>query len=204
MVDPIVILGGGGHARSCIDVVETEGTYAIAGIVSPEGLPVMGYPHLGDDSNLIEIIDRYRNTLIGIGQIRSPHVRIALYDRLKSTGAFLPAIFSPKAYVSAHATAAEGTIVMHGAVVNAGANVGCNCIVNSLALVEHDAIIDDHCHISTGARINGGVHVGSGTFIGTGAVIHEGITIGSRCIVAAGSLVRDNLDSGSVYASSKR
>ena len=204
MDNGIFILGGGGHARSCIDVIEAEGSYAIAGIVAPETEPVMGYAHLGDDSNLGEVVGRYKNALIGIGQVRSPHVRISLYKRLKDIGAVLPTIISPKAYASPRATIADGTIVMHGAVVNAGAIVGSNCIINSLALVEHDAMIADHCHISTGARINGGVQVGSGTFIGSGAIIHEGISIGSHCIVAAGSLVREKLESGAVFTGSKQ
>jgi hypothetical protein len=29
----LLLIGGGGHCRTCIDVIETEGKYKIAGIV---------------------------------------------------------------------------------------------------------------------------------------------------------------------------
>ena len=31
--DKIILIGGGGHCKSCIDVIEQEGRFTIAGIV---------------------------------------------------------------------------------------------------------------------------------------------------------------------------
>ena len=49
----IILIGGGGHCASCIDVIEQEGIYQIAGIVDKnyDGKS-LGYPSLGDDSDL--------------------------------------------------------------------------------------------------------------------------------------------------------
>ena len=47
----LLLIGGGGHCRSCIDVIEAEGKYSIAGIVNQPGEntdPVLGYEVLGD------------------------------------------------------------------------------------------------------------------------------------------------------------
>ncbi len=33
MKEEIILIGGGGHCRACIDVIETNGKYRIAGIV---------------------------------------------------------------------------------------------------------------------------------------------------------------------------
>lgn len=33
MKEQIILIGGGGHCKSCIDVIEQEGKYQIAGIV---------------------------------------------------------------------------------------------------------------------------------------------------------------------------
>ena len=75
----------------------------------------------------------------------------------------------------------EGTIILHGAIINANVKVGKNCIINSKALIEHDSIIGDNCHISTGTIINGGVKVGDGTFIGSGSITKQSITIYHKC-----------------------
>lgn len=194
----LILIGAGGHARSCIDVIEQQGYFQIAGLIGlPEQKEVKpleyGYDVIGVDSDLSRLASSYKYALIAIGQIKSAEHRIQLYDQVRQLGFKLPTIVSPTAYVSRHATIGVGTIVMHGAIVNAGASIGDNCIINSCALIEHDVRVGDHCHISTGAILNGGVNVGAGSFIGSGSVAKHGITIGDRCVVGMGTLVRHNL-----------
>ena len=189
---PILLVGAGGHARACIDVIEQEGRFTVAGLV---GLPgevgtrMLGYAVLGSDADLAALLGDYAHALITIGQIKTPEPRTRLFDLVQQSGCTLPAIVSPRAYVSPHATVGAGTIVMHGAVVNAGAAVGRNCIINNQSLVEHDAVIADHCHISTAAAVNGGVHVGAGSFIGSGSSVRQDIRIGERCVIGMGQRV---------------
>lgn len=188
----IILFGGGGHCRSCIDVIENEGKFEIAGIVEKENGPaekVLGYPVIGNDEGLPDLRKFYENALITIGQIKDPHPREKLFRQLIDLAYNLPLVISPMAYISQHAVIGEGTIVMHNAIVNAGAKVGKNCILNNKSLVEHDSTIENHCHLATGSIINGEVYVGTGTFIGSGSVIREGVQIGKNCTVAARSVV---------------
>lgn len=193
MKEKIILIGGGGHCKSCIDVIEQEGRFTIAGIVDvPEKKQhnVLDYPVIGTDADLVELIKSFPNVLITLGQIKSPARRMELFNDLMQMGARFPVIKSPLAYVSPHAQVSEGTIVMHHALINAGASVGRNCIINTKALVEHDAIIEDHCHISTGAVVNGGVTIGSGSFFGSGAVSKEYTSIPANSFIKANSLYR--------------
>lgn len=176
MKEEIILIGGGGHCKSCIDVIEQEGRFTIAGIVDvPEKKQhkVLGYPVIGADTDLEELIKTYCNVLITLGQIKSPNRRIELFEGLIKMGACFPVIQSPLAYVSSHAHVAEGTVVMHHALINAGASVGRNCIINTKALVEHDAVIEDHCHISIGTIVNGDGVVPMGTFVGSNAIFRQ-------------------------------
>lgn len=189
----IILIGAGGHCRSCIDVIEQEGRFIIAGVVDrPDSgmVSAAGYPVLGEDSDLPGLRKQYAFALVAVGQIKSASVRIQLFERLKSLGFELPVILSPRAYVSKYAQVGAGTIVMHDALINTGASVGENCIINSKALIEHDAAVGSHCHISTGAIVNGGVHVGSGTFFGSNAVSVHGVSIPEGSFISAGSLER--------------
>jgi len=195
MKENIILIGGGGHCRACIDVIEKEGHFIIAGIVDmPEKKHqnVLGYPVIGSDADLAKLIKSFPNVLITLGQMKSPTRRKELFNDLRQMGACFPVIQSPLAYVSPHAQVAEGTIVMHHALINAGARIGINCIINTKALVEHDAVIEDHCHISTGAVVNGGVKIGSGSFFGSGAVSKEYTSIPPNSFVNANSLYRKN------------
>jgi len=188
----IVLIGGGGHCKSVIDVIEQEGQFKIVGIVDkPEllGSNILGYSVIANDSDLDGLAKKYQYALITVGQIKSPSLRIKLFDLATKAGFTLPSIISPNAYVSKHSSIGNGVVVMHDAIVNASVSIGDNCIINSQALVEHDCAISKHCHISTNATINGGVAVKLGCFIGSGAIIKESTTIGKNSFIKAGSLV---------------
>ena len=201
-MDKILLIGAGGHARSCVDVIETGGQFEIVGLIEKtEEIKGdnLGYPVIGTDNDLQKLAKSYQYALITIGQIQTAEHRILLFQQAIQFGFQLPIIIAPTAYVSQHATLGEGSIVMHGAIVNVGARVGNNCIINTRALIEHDATVEDHCHISTGAILNGDVSVGAGSFIGSGSVIKEGVAIGKGCLVGMGLTVRHNLSDNSRF-----
>jgi sugar O-acyltransferase (sialic acid O-acetyltransferase NeuD family) len=189
---PILLIGAGGHARSCIDVIEEEGRFTVSGLVGTAdqvGTLVLGYPVLGADTELPALLLQHAYVLVAVGQIKTPEPRIQLFDLLTNYWCALPVIVSPRAHISRHASVAAGTVVMHGAIVNAGASVGRNCILNSQSLIEHDSVIGDHCHIATGVAINSSVHVGAGTFVGSNVTVRQGVRIGERCVIGMGMRV---------------
>ena len=192
----IILIGAGGHAHACIDVIEQHGHYQIAGLVGMSEemhSQCFGYSVIATDDDLPQLAKDYQYALITVGQIQTPERRMRLYQQATEIGLQLPAIIDPSAHVSRHATIGSGVIVMHDAIVNAGARVGKNCIINTRALLDHDATVEDHCHISTGAILNGGVHIGAGSFVGSGSVIKQGVSIGKYCLVGMGLSVRHNL-----------
>jgi sugar O-acyltransferase (sialic acid O-acetyltransferase NeuD family) len=198
----LVLVGAGGHARSCIDVIEQEGIYVIGGLVglSQEvGSEHFGYKVLTADSGLALLAKRFPYALIAVGQIDSAELRIRLYEQYLAAGFIFPTIISSTAYVSTRSTIGAGTIVMQGAVINAGAVIGRNCIINSRALIEHDSQVADHCHISTGAILNGDTIIGAQSFIGSGAIIKEGVSVGAGSMIGMGLRVRHELDENSRF-----
>ncbi|MBN1840605.1 MAG: NeuD/PglB/VioB family sugar acetyltransferase [Campylobacterales bacterium] len=191
MKQKLLLIGGGGHCRSVIDVIEQENKFEIAGIIDKKelvGQEVLGYKIIGCDEDLEVLRKQYDRAFISVGQIKTPKIRMALFEQLKILGYELPSIVSPLAYVSKHAKVGEGSIVMHHALVNANANVGKNCIINSKALIEHDAIIEDNCHISTGAIVNGGACVKEGSFYGSNVTCKEYCEVSG--FIKAGSVAK--------------
>lgn len=191
----IILIGAGGHAHSCIDVIEQQDQFSIGGLVGIQEemhSRHLGYSVIATDGDLELLAKEYQFAFITVGQILSPNNRIRLYQRCTELGFLFPIIIAPTSHVSSHAIVGKGTIVMHGAIVNAAAKVGENCIINTRALIEHDATVEDHCHISTGAILNGRVNVGTGSFIGSGCVIKDGVSIGKGCVMGMGLSVRSN------------
>ena len=202
---PIILVGGGGHCISCIDVIEQTGLYQIIGILDiPEklGEKVLNYPIIGTDNELERFLPDCTDYLITVGQIKSSALREKLFQKTKKAGGNLPAIISPIAHVSRYAHIEEGTIVMHQALINAGASVGKGCIINTKALIEHEAIIGNFCHISTAAIVNGQATIGDQCFVGSNTIIANNTDITANTVIAAGSQVLRSIESSGTYIGS--
>jgi sugar O-acyltransferase (sialic acid O-acetyltransferase NeuD family) len=192
----IILLGGGGHCKSCIDVIENENKYKIIGIIDKKKNSLLNYKVFSENYLNNKLI-KNNYALVTVGQIKNYKIRAKLFNRLKDLGFKMPSIISPAAYISKHAVIGQGTIIMHGATVNAGAIIGNNCIINTNSLIEHDVVIGDHTHISTKATINGGVVIGNKVFVGSHSIIKDNISIGERSIVGAGLYIKKNLQEDS-------
>ena len=197
----LILIGGGGHCKSVIDVAELAG-YNILGILDmPEdvGKSVLDYKVIGTDDDIPQYADN-TEFIITVGFIKNPAIRVRIFNKVKEAGGKLATLVASTAHVSPYATLGEGTVVMHQAVVNAGAQVGANCIINTFCNIEHDALIGNQCHISTGTMVNGDCKVGERVFIGSQSVLANGITVGNDIIIGAGSVVCKSLSEKGVYA----
>lgn len=198
----LLLVGAGGHARSCIDVIEQEGTFQVVGLVGLDGQigsKIGDYEVIATDETFSDLVQDVSYVLISVGQIVSPDTRIKLFERAIRAGYEVVSIVSPSAYVSQSSKIGRGTIIMPGAIIGAAVTIGDNCIINSRALIEHETQIFDHCHISTGAILNGGVTIERSSFIGSGAIIKEGVRVGERTIVGMGVNLRKDLVANSNF-----
>jgi sugar O-acyltransferase (sialic acid O-acetyltransferase NeuD family) len=188
MKKKIIIIGTGGHAKSCADVIQSlSKDYLIAGYVEKESVKEKkkNIKILGTDKDIQKLSKIYKYACIGLGQIISPKLRIRFFDNLKKLNFFLPTIISKNAYVSKNCKIGQGTIVMHGVIINAESNIGENCIINTKSVIEHDVSIGNNCHIAGSAVINGGVIIENNCFVGSGAIIKENLRIKRGSIIPA-------------------
>ena len=200
---PIILIGGGGHCKSCIDVIESTGEWDIKGILDKNirvGERVLNYTVAGNDEDIDKMVKNGYFFLITVGQIKSAAVREMIYQNLKLRNARIATIISAKATVSRYAEIGEGTIVHHGSIINANSVIGENNIINTGAGIEHDVRIGNNNHISTYSILNGDVKVGNGCFIGSGAIVGNGVEITDNVVIGAGSLVLKNIEYPGIYA----
>lgn len=202
MKRPLILIGGGGHCKSVIEVAESAG-YEIKGIldmpdeVGKEVLP--GHKIIGIDDDIPQYVEKC-DFVITVGFIKNPALRIKLYNKVKAAGGRLATIIASTAHVSKYAELGEGIVIMHHAFVNAGAKIGDNCIINTFVNIEHDAEVGNQCHISTGTMVNGECKIGENCFIGSQSVCANCIEIASDIIVGAGSVVRKSIRVKGIYA----
>ena len=98
-IPSIVLVGAGGHAAACADVIEQAGSFAIAGMIgTPEqvGTHVAGYAVIGTDEDLPRLRRTHAHALVTVGQIRTAAPRVRLWEVLTDGGWTVPTVVSPR------------------------------------------------------------------------------------------------------------
>ena len=198
----VLLIGAGGHATSCIEAIEAENKKEIVGLIGTQdevGKKLLGYEVIGSEKDFADLLELTSNLILGIGQIKSPNLRIEIKDKFIKKGFNFKSVVSPTAQVSKHAVIGIGSVVMHKVVINAGVKIGDYSIINTGSIIEHDSKIGNFAHISTGVISNGETSIGNNTFVGSGTIIMQQIKIGNNCIVGMGQQVRHDLSDNSTY-----
>jgi len=201
----LILVGGGGHCKSVIEVIKGLPQYNIVGILDPcynsnQDQLVQDIPIIGNDDDISRHISSGRSFVVTVGQIKSPKIRIKLFGLIKSKGGKLPVIQAKTAYVSKDSAVGEGTVVLNNTVINCNCKIGIGTIINSGAIIEHDCVIGDYCHIAPGAVLTGNTKIDNHTFIGANSVLVQGVHVGRESLIGAGSVVNKNVPDSQVWA----
>ncbi len=187
----IILIGAGGHAKSCVDIIKDLKKYKITYLVEKKiGNNLDKYKKIiYNKNNLLSINKKIKFALVCFGQIKNRFNRQKVFEELKKLGFKFPVIKSKTAYISKNSKILDGTIIMHRSIINSNVEIGYNNIINTGSIIEHDVSIGNHNHIAPGAIINGGVKIGNNCFIGSGSIIRQGINIKSNSFIQAGEVV---------------
>lgn len=188
MLNGIVVIGAGGHAKVCVELLRAMGAqvdYCIGGDDSAD--TCAGVPVLKGDEHVERLHESgYREAFVAIGSNR---LRERLATMVVAQGYRLINAISPAATISPSARLGVGVAVMAGAVVNADATVADLVIINTGATVDHDCSIGRAAHVAPQCGLAGNVIVGAGSFLGIGCSVVPGISIGEHAMLGAGSVV---------------
>ena len=196
MSKPVIVIGGGGHARVVMETL-LRNHVSIIGICDPALAPSstgpFGVPILGDDTALDSHGPSKIELVNGVGSTQSTRSRRQVFDTLGHRGYRFATVVHPSVIMADDVVLEEGAQVMAGAVVQTGVVIGRNAIVNTGARIDHDCRVGDHVHVAPGATLSGGVCIGAGTHIGAAAVIIQSVTVGENCLIGAGTVVLRDL-----------
>lgn len=195
-IDPVKILiyGGGGHAKSLIDLIRAEGRFQIVGILDDgitAGTRILDVPVLGGGDLLGSMrrqgIGKAVNAVGGIGSIAP---RLVVYQKLKEAGFICVTVSHPRAYVEPNANVGEGCQLFFNSYIGSDVTIGFGSIVNTGAIISHDCVLGDYVNISPGAILAGAVTIGERTLVGMGVTINLGVKIGAGVRIGNSAVVK--------------
>ena len=205
---PLVILGGGEHARVVAEAAaagpagwQVVGFSDDASDDAPSGREIPGVPRIGDDAALADRLSALSPAerpalVLGFGGPASARQATVAAATAAGPTVAWAVIIHPAASVSPSATIGEGAVILAGAVVNTGATIGRHAIVNSGAVVEHDVAVGDFAHIAPRAVVGGGARIGDRTVVGLGAAVRDHVVVGADVTVAMGAAVVGGVAAG--------
>jgi sugar O-acyltransferase (sialic acid O-acetyltransferase NeuD family) len=191
-----LLIGGGGHAKVLLDILNGQGI-TIEAIISPKvDLSFSLFKNVKHFKNDDDVL-RYNTDEVvlvnGVGSLPGDLTRASIFDNFQKYGYEFSTVVPKSSIVSEYCKLGMGVQIMPGAIINADARVGDNTIINSGAIIEHDCRIGSHNHIAPGAVLSGGVVTGDNVHISTGAKVIQGMKIGARAMVGAGATVSKDL-----------
>lgn len=187
----IILIGAGGHANSCIDVILGTKKYEIICLLEKKiSKNFSKYKKLVfNKKNLLKLKKNNKYAFVCFGQIKNKFSRQKVFESLSKKGFKFPVIISKSSYVSKNSKILDGSIIMQKSIINSNVEIGYNNIINTGSIIEHDVFIGNHNHIAPGAIINGGVTIGNNCFIGSGSIIKQGLNIKNNSFIQAGKVV---------------
>ncbi|WP_367606886.1 acetyltransferase [Legionella sp. W05-934-2] len=197
MLNPIVVIGGGGHAKVLLEAIHLLNMPILGVLDNSETLKeVHGVPILGSD----KLLDNFKPSEValvnGLGSLKPYSKRTDIFKSLKQKGYKFVTIIHPSAIVAKNTHIGEGVQIMAGVIIQPGVTIGDNVIINTRASIDHDCVIGEHTHIAPGVTLSGNVSVGRQVHIGTGATLIQGINIGSGSTLAAGAVMTKDCSEG--------
>lgn len=188
----IIVLGAGGHAKVCIELLRAMGE-KIAFCIGEKNSPdfCMNVNVLKGDENLNTLRTKgYFKLFVAIG---SNKLRERLANFGIEQGYELVNAISPNAVISPSVNLGMGIAVMAGAVINAETTISNLAVINTGATVDHDCKIGTAVHIAPQCGLAGNVQVDQRSFLGVGCKVIPDISIGENVIIGAGSVVIHNI-----------
>lgn len=184
------VIGGGGHARSLVDVLRRLGCGSLTFITADRSMPEWapeGSAVVDDAEALSAGLGLDCRWYLAIGD---PGLRSQLSDTYGASGRRLfESVVAGTALLSDEASVERGAQVMEGVHVGPGARIGEFSIVNTGAIVEHDCHVGPFAHIAPGSTLLGEARAEFGSLIGARSVVLPRVRVGQGAIVGAGSIV---------------
>lgn len=193
----VVVVGAGGHAKVCVELLRAMGLQVDYCIGSGDGgaATCVGVPVLQGDEYIgrLREEEEYQDAFVAVGSNR---LREKLAAKVVAQGYRLVNAISPLAMISPSARLGSGVAIMAGATINADSVIADLAIINTGATIDHDCQIGRAVHIAPQCGLAGNVTVGDCSMLGVGCKVIPEQSIGANVVLGAGSVVISSIPDG--------
>lgn len=165
MNNNLLILGAGGYGHVVREIAEDSGIFDKIDFLDDSSPLAIG--KFGDAEKFLK---GYPNAVVALG---NAELRLGYIEKLRAAGFQIPAIISPRAYVSKSAKIGNGTIVEPFSAVNANSEVGIGVLLRCGSVIDHNAKVGDFCYVDCGVVVKANNSVGFKIKIAANSVVEK-------------------------------
>lgn len=171
----VAILGAGGHAGVCFDILNINQKRSCFFIT-----PQKNSNHFIDQALTMtdqEFLKKYKpheiKLINGIGIVpgKNKELRKKLFIEYKRLGYKFMTLIHPSAIISKSSCIDESAQVMAGSIIQNNVTINKNSIINTGTIIEHNCNIGKNCHIAPGSILCGNVNINDDVFLPAGSII---------------------------------
>jgi len=193
----IFIFGAGLHSQTCIDAIEKQDKYEVAGIIDSKkeiGSFVDGYEIIGRVDDLHNLSVKF-NVNVGFISIGTNWIRMAVAKEIyKLIPKFkFVSIIHPSAIFGKNVVLGKGVFIGAQSFISSACKIGDFCLVHQASHLGLHNVMEDFSSISIGSMTGGKVFIGECSAITIHATINDRINIGRHSVIGSGSLVLKNI-----------
>lgn len=195
---PVVIMGAGGGAKMCIDLLVTSTKFIVVGLLDDNVKPgtiVMNVPVIGNIKCVNQLIAlNILDFVLAFGVLEKRKKRFELYKSLKKLGCKFPNLIHPKSVVENSVELGEGNVILAGANLGSCVKLGNLNYINNNALISHDCNLLDNIHIAPGAVLASSIKIESNVLVGMNSTIYFGLKIGESSTILNGLIINNDIE----------
>jgi len=186
MREKIIIIGGGGHARSVLSILKKNNlSRNLIGYtdINKRNLPIN---YLGTDRSIIE---KYKinqvKLLMGIG------INLKLRARVikKFKDFKFMTLIDKNSIILEDSKIGEGSVIFSNTIVGPNSNIGKFCVIHNSVIIDHDTNIEENSYIGPGSVVCGNVKISKNVLLGANSTVIQNTFIEQSCILGAGSVL---------------
>ena len=186
MKKKLIIIGGGGHARSILGLlIKNKLTSRIIGYSDNKksNLPIK---YLGNDNIILKNFKKKDvEIVIGVGIHLS--IREKIIRKFKKYNFFT--LVDKDSKIISNLPLGKGTIIYPNANVSSNVKIKNYCVIHNSTTIDHDVQIQSNSYIDPGAVVCGNAKIGKNVLIGANATLIQDTILADRCKLGAGSVL---------------
>jgi sugar O-acyltransferase (sialic acid O-acetyltransferase NeuD family) len=203
---PLLLLGAGGFARECLELVRAINadapSWQVRGLLDDDpatrGSVVGGVPVLGPIAAARDHPDALVTACVASPW--RPRSRLDVALRLGLEPERWATLVHPASVVPASGSIGQGSVLHAGVVLTADVTVGAHVAVMPGVILTHDDMVGDGVTFGAGVRLAGGVRIEDAAYVGAGALVREHLVIGRGAVIGMGAVVTRSVPAGETWA----